>query len=99
MTSAKPLVIASAMQPVVAVPVTAAPVVASAHKFQPRAAPGSKAKAAFTLRLNGDRHLRLRLACAVTGRSAQQLVTDALDQLLGSMPELAPMAEQVSKKR
>src|SRR5689334_5492739 len=39
---------------------------------RPRAAPGSKAKAAFTLRLDPERHLRLRLACAVDGRSAQQ---------------------------
>ncbi|HJP69217.1 MAG TPA: hypothetical protein VJ846_09970, partial [Sphingomicrobium sp.] len=42
---------------------------------RPRAAQGSKAKAAFTLRLDPERHLRLRLACAVDGRSAQQLVT------------------------
>ncbi|MEO7787235.1 MAG: hypothetical protein ABIR77_05345 [Sphingomicrobium sp.] len=58
----------------------------------PRAAPGSKAKSAFTLRLDPTRHLKLRLACAVTGKSAQMLVTDALDQLLGSMPELDAMA-------
>lgn len=57
-----------------------------------RAAPGSKAKAAFTLRLDPDRHLKLRLACAVDGRSAQQLVTDALDQLLERMPELNGLA-------
>lgn len=60
----------------------------------PRAAPGSKAKAAFTLRLDKDRHLKLRLACAVTGRSAQQLVTDALDALLAAMPELDTMADK-----
>jgi len=64
-----------------------------------RAAAGSKAKAAFTLRLDAERHLKLRLACAVTGRSAQQLVTDALDQLLGSMPELDAMADRASTKR
>ena len=39
-------------------------------------------KAAFTLRLDAERHLRLRLATAVTGRSAQQIVTGALDALL-----------------
>jgi hypothetical protein len=60
----------------------------------PRAAPGSKGKAAFTLRLDPARHLKLRLACAVTGRSAQMLVTDALDELLGAMPELDGMAER-----
>jgi hypothetical protein len=63
-----------------------------------RTAPGSKAKAAFTLRLDPSRHLKLRLACAVNGRSAQQLVTDALDQLLGTMPELEAMAEKAHRK-
>ena len=73
--------------------------VAPARAIRPRAAPGSKAKAAFTLRLDGQRHLKLRLACAVTGRSAQQLVTDALDQLLATMPELDTMAERAPKRR
>lgn len=63
-----------------------------------RAAPGSKGKAAFTLRLDPQRHLKLRLACAVNGRSAQQIVTDALDQLLTEMPELEPMAEKARLK-
>ena len=65
---------------------------------RPRSAVGSKAKAAFTLRLDAPRHLKLRLACAVNGRSAQQLVTDALDQLLDSMPELEAMAEKAKRK-
>ena len=65
----------------------------------PRAAPGSKAKAAFTLRLDPVRHLKLRLACAVTGRSAQLLVTDALDALLAGMPELDGMAERAPAAR
>ena len=63
-----------------------------------RAAAGSKAKAAFTLRLEPSRHLKLRLACAVDGRSAQQLVTDALDRLLDSMPELEAMAQKANRK-
>jgi hypothetical protein len=63
-----------------------------------RAAPGSKEKAAFTLRLDADRHLKLRLACAIGGRSAQMLVTEALDQLLASMPELDAMAEKAKRK-
>jgi hypothetical protein len=65
---------------------------------RPRSAPGSKGKAAFTLRLDPDRHLKLRLACAVNGRSAQQLVTDALDQLLGHIPELDAMASKAKRK-
>jgi predicted HicB family RNase H-like nuclease len=63
-----------------------------------RSAPGSKAKAAFTLRLDPERHLKLRLACAVDGRSAQQLVTAALDQLLDQMPELESMAVKAKRK-
>ena len=61
-----------------------------------RAAPSSlKAKAAFTLRLDPERHLKLRLASAVTRLSAQQLVTGALDDFLNSLPDLEAMAERV----
>jgi hypothetical protein len=50
------------------------------------------AKAAFTLRLDPERHLKLRFACAITRQSAQQLVTGALDQYLNSLPELEALA-------
>jgi hypothetical protein len=78
--------------------VPAVPKVAPRRSPRPRSAPGSKGKAAFTLRLDPSRHLKLRLACAVNGRSAQQLVTDALDRLLGDMPELEGMAEKAKRK-
>jgi hypothetical protein len=65
---------------------------------QPRSAPGSKAKAAFTLRLEPERHLKLRLACALDGRSAQHIVTEALDQLLAQMPELSAMTATAKRK-
>ena len=65
---------------------------------QPRAAPGSKAKAAFTLRLDAQRHLKLRLACAVNGSSAQNLVTQALDAFLATMPELDALADKAKRK-
>ena len=65
---------------------------------RPRSAAGSKGKAAFTLRLDPDRHLKLRLACAVDGRSAQQLVTDALDHLLERMPDLNGLAEKAKRR-
>jgi len=65
---------------------------------RPRAAPGSKSKAAFTLRLDSERHLKLRLACAVGGRSAQQIVTDALDQLLAAIPELDSLANKAKRR-
>ena len=76
----------------------AAPVAVARRAISPRAAPGSKGKAAFTLRLDPARHLILRLACAVGGRSAQMLVTDALDALLDSMPELDAMAAKANRK-
>ena len=78
-------------------PVTAAP--EARRQTKARSAPGSGAKAAFTLRLDPARHLKLRLACAVNGRSAQQLVTDAVDRLLADMPELDSMAERAPGKR
>jgi hypothetical protein len=65
---------------------------------RPRAMAGSKGKAAFTLRLDPDRHLKLRLACAVDGRSAQQLVTDALDHLLERMPDLDGLAAKAKSR-
>jgi hypothetical protein len=70
----------------------AAPTVVPRRAPKGRAVVGSKAKAAFTLRLDKDRHLKLRLACAVSGQSAQLLVTDALDAWLAAMPELDAMA-------
>ena len=56
-------------------------------------------RAAFTLRLDADRHLQLRLACTVKGRSAQQLMIEALDRLLAEQPEIAQLAAQVAKSR
>ena len=56
-------------------------------------------KAAFTLRLNAERHLRLRLATAVTGQSAQQIVTGALDAMLASIPEVEALAERATSAK
>jgi hypothetical protein len=64
----------------------------------PRERTAGKPKAAFTLRLDPDRHLKLRLACAVAGRSAQQIVTEALDEYLASRPELDALASHVPTK-
>lgn len=55
-------------------------------------------RAAFTLRLDQERHLKLRLASTMRNKSAQQLVTEALDQLLGEMPELESLAAQMAHK-
>ncbi len=89
----EPVVVQMAVPPVVAL--HNAPVAAMAVQPRKRAAPGSKGKAAFTLRLDTERHLKLRLACAVGNRSAQMLVTDALDAFLDSMPEIAQLAARV----
>lgn len=56
-------------------------------------------RAAFTLRLDADRHLQLRLACTVKGQSAQQLMIEALDRLLAEEPDIAQLAAQVAKSR
>ena len=55
-------------------------------------------RAAFTLRVDAERHLKLRLACTIRNRSAQQIVTEALDLLLADMPELEALASQVRRK-
>ena len=54
-------------------------------------------RAAFTLRLDAKRHLKLRLASTVKNRSAQQLVTAALDKFLADIPEIEALAAQVSR--
>lgn len=70
-----------------------------APRSRARSKPGLKDKAAFTLRLDGERHLKLRLACAVRHQSAQQLVTDALDAFLESMPEIGRLAAHIPTKK
>ena len=54
-------------------------------------------RAAFTLRLDAKRHLKLRLASTVKNRSAQQLVTAALDKYLAEIPEIESLAAQVQR--
>ncbi|WP_445193271.1 hypothetical protein ACT009_05100 [Sphingomonas sp. Tas61C01] len=68
--------------------------VATATRFRRETA--RTGKAAFTLRLDAERHLRLRLASAVTDRSSQQLVTEALDALLKSVTEVETLVAQLS---
>jgi hypothetical protein len=65
---------------------------------QPKAQP-AEGKVAFTLRLDGERHLRLRLATAVTGRSAQKIVMDALDSFLVAHPEFEELAGRVPQRK
>lgn len=58
-----------------------------------------RGKAAFTLRLDQDRHLRLRLASALSGTSAQVLMTEALDHLLHSLPEVDALVAQLPPRK
>ena len=80
----EPEIVAPVVVPVAAAPAAARP-----------AAVAQGRKAAFTLRLDPERHLRLRLASAARGRSAQQLVTDALDALIATMPEVEALRGQL----
>ena len=79
-------------------------VAAVAREVERAPAPKAKAKAkalrardkaAFTLRLDAERHLRLRLASAVTNRSAQVILTALLDDYLASLPEIDAMASRL----
>lgn len=54
--------------------------------------PAAEGKCAFTLRLDAERHLRLRLLSAVTNQSAQRLVTQALDTLIANHPNIEELA-------
>lgn len=80
-------------------PVRTAPKAKAEVVVLPRSrAVAARAKAAFTLRLDPERHLKLRLACALSRRSAQQLVTEALDEFLDSQPELEALAGHVPEQ-
>ena len=89
------------IEPVMAETVEVAPVAAPAAAPKARAprkaaAPRTRrSKAAFTLRLDPERHLKLRLSCALAGRSAQQLVTEALDDFLKGQTQVEALVEQL----
>lgn len=55
----------------------------------------AKSKAAFTLRLDRERHLKLRLACAINNISAQKFVTEALDKKLSEMEQINMLSDQI----
>jgi len=76
----------------------ARPAPAAKKEKAPRAL-RAREKAAFTLRLDAERHLRLRLASAVTNRSSQVILTDLLDEYLSSLPEIDAMASRLPAAR
>ena len=57
----------------------------------------SPRRAAFTLRLDPDRHLKLRLAATMQGVSAQSLVTEALDAMLESFEDLDLLVKRLKR--
>lgn len=64
-------------------------------KSAARSASGKRA--AFTLRLDAQRHLKLRLASTMKGKSAQAIVTSALDAMFDSIPDLDALAERMKQ--
>lgn len=46
-------------------------------------------RAAFTLRLDAERHFRLKMAGLLLDRSAQVIVTEALDKYLSEVPGIS----------
>ncbi|MGY6552855.1 MAG: hypothetical protein ACXIT4_13335 [Erythrobacter sp.] len=80
-----------------------APLPAPPHHARPapaRSAEPASAKtrrAAFTLRLDQQRHLKLRLAATMRGVSAQALVTEALDAMLDEIDELDGIAARMQR--
>lgn len=62
------------------------------------AAPSKGKRTAFTLRLDPDRHLKLRMACTLANRSAQALVTEAVDAMFADFPELDQLVARVASR-
>lgn len=79
--------------------VEAAPIAPKEKKERAPRVLRAREKAAFTLRLDAERHLRLRLASAVTNRSSQVILTDLLDEYLSSLPEIDAMASRLPAAR
>ncbi len=75
------------------------PRIMPATPMKPRQSAVSQGKrAAFTLRLDAERHLKMRLASTMQDMSAQALVTEALDRFLAEIPELDAIAAQMLGK-
>ena len=92
------LVEREALKASIEAPAAAKPVsVATATRLQRETAHAGKA--AFTLRVDAQRHLKLRIASAITNRSAQDLVTQALDALLDSVPEVEALVAQLPRAK
>ena len=67
------------------------------HSVAPARTMPEGRRAAFTLRLDADRHFRLKMAGVLINRSAQMIVTEALDKYLSELPELSALLGTVGK--
>src|SRR5690606_25201951 len=56
-------------------------------------------RSTVTMRLDPRRQMMLRLASTVKNRSAQQVMTAALDQYLADIPEIETLAAQAKRDR
>ena len=77
----------------------APPVTLPAPAPRPARKPAAQSgrRAAFTLRLDAERHLKLRLAATMQQVSAQALVTEALDRLLAEYDDLDVIAKHLKR--
>lgn len=87
----------AAAEPALVAPVAAAPLAPRKAASVRVPAIQSGRRAAFTLRLDAERHLKLRLAATMQGVSAQALVTEALDRLLAEHDELDVIANHLKR--
>jgi hypothetical protein len=94
---AVPAVADASVESVVAA--AAAPAAAPRRAPAQRARAGSRGAFAFTLRLDPERHLRLRLASATSNRSLQQILVGLVDDFLASQPEIDAFAARLPGKR
>ena len=67
------------------------------HQLRATPAPAKLRRAAFTLRLDAERHRKLRVAALLGHRSCQHLVTEALDQFLATNPDVAEWADRLAR--
>lgn len=91
--------VAEAPAPVAQTPLPPAVDVSVATAARIRRETAHRRKAAFTLRMDEERHLRLRLASATRNRSAQQLVTEALDAFIATLPEVETLVAQLPPRK
>ncbi|MBX9727550.1 MAG: hypothetical protein K2X31_01460 [Sphingopyxis sp.] len=96
-----PVVADVAPAAIVAPVAAAAPPAVTAQRRAPaaRARAGSRGAFAFTLRLDPERHLRLRLASATSNRSLQQILVGLVDDFLASQPEIDAFAARLPGSR